>query len=285
MRDFLRRLVERWPFLRGQTRLTLLLRPLLLVQTETIAPIGQILFPFQPYQWNFFFGVYESETKLLLTALLEAGETFLDIGANVGYFSAIAANLVGQTGQVIALEPEPVHFGRLKRLAEINRSFQINVLQAAVSDQCGRMSFCICEHPGWHSLIADFPQAPIKEVIEVNTWSLDELLMNRGLNHAGAVKLAKVDVEGAEHLVFFGASRAISQHWVQAFYVEITPSELSFEIFAKLLAAGYEGFYWHSNARTWVPHHANEMLSSQENILWLSNRNPQLKVLLSLGGK
>lgn len=285
MRDFLRRLVERWPFWRGQTRLTLLLRPLFLVKDETIAPIGKILFPFQPYQWNFFFGAYEPQTKLLLTALLETGETFLDIGANVGYFSAIGANLVGETGQVIALEPEPVHFGRLKHLAEINRSFKIDVLQAAVSDQCGRMSFCICEHPGWHSLIAHFPQAPIKEVIEVDTWSLDGLLMDRGLNRPGAVKLAKVDVEGAEHLVFLGATAAISEHWVQSFYVEITPSELSSEIFAKLETAGYAAFAWHSSTGTWVPHRANEVLSSQENILWLSNRYPQLQMLLSLRSK
>lgn len=285
MRDFFRHLVERWPFRRGQTRLTLLLRPLLLVETETIAPIGQIRFPFQPYQWNFFFGVYEPQTKLLLTSLLETGDSFLDIGANVGYFSAIAANLVGQTGQVIALEPEPVHFGRLKNLAEINKSFRIEVLQAAVSDQRGKMSFCICEHPGWHSLIAHFPQAPIKEVIEVDAWSLDELLVDRGLNRPGAVKLAKVDVEGAEHLVFLGASAAVSQHWVQAFYVEITPSELSSEVFAKLDAAGYEAYVWHSSTGTWFPHRANEVLSSQENILWISNLNPQMRMLRSLQSK
>jgi len=276
-------IVQHWPLPRGQWRVISLFSKLFLSREESIAPIGSLQFPFQPYQWNFFFGTYEPETKLLINALVASGDVFLDVGANVGYFSAVAANAAGDHGRVIALEPEPVHYERLRRFAEINPSFNIDVLQAAMSDQRGRISFYVCDHPGWHSLIAEFPQAPITKAIEVETWSLDELLKLRGLDHFGAVKMAKVDVEGAEHLVFRGAAEAVAQHWVQAFYVEVTPSSHSKEIFSTLLAAGYQSFRWDSNARTWRPHHSNEALSLQENILWLSSRCPQLLTRIALG--
>lgn len=279
---FFRRLVEWWPFRRGQTRCIKLLSPLLLRKAENIAPVGRLSFPFQPYHWNFFFGVYEPETKHLINRMLESGDVFFDVGANVGYFSAVAANAVGDQGRVIALEPEPVHYDRLMRFAEINPGFKIDVLQAAISDQRGRMSFHVCDHPGWHSLIAEFPQAPINKAIEVETWSLDELLKVRGLAHSGAVKMAKVDVEGAEHLVLSGASEAVSHHWVQAFYVEVTPSNHSQEIFSKFLVAGYQAFRWDSKVRAWRQHHSNEVLSSQENILWLSSRFSQLQAMMVL---
>jgi len=276
-------IVQHWPLPRGQWRLISIFSKLLLRREENVAPIGALQFPFQPYQWNFFFGVYEPETKQLIQAILETDDTFLDIGANVGYFSAIAADVVGSTGRVLAVEPELEHYARLKRFVELNPAFQIQPLQAAMSDQRGRMSFYVCDHPGWHSLIAEFPQAPITKAIEVETWSLDELLKLRGLDHSGAVKMAKVDVEGAEHLVFRGAAEAVAQHWVQAFYVEVTPSSHSKEIFSTLLAGGYQAFRWDSNARTWRPHHSNEALSLQENILWLSSRCPQLLTRIALG--
>ncbi|HEY1081992.1 MAG TPA: FkbM family methyltransferase [Prosthecobacter sp.] len=269
MSNILRTLVQRWPFSRGRTRLVLLLQPWLLRRDETVAPVGRLLFPFQPYHWNFYFGVYEPETVELVEALLGTGDTFLDVGSNVGYFSAIAANAVGGEGRVVALEPEPAHFSRLSRLAALNPEFKMDLLQAAMSDQCGRMSFYVCEHPGWHSLICSFPQAPIKESLEVDVWSMDELLKCRGLDRPGAVSLAKIDVEGAEHLVFQGGRQAVSQHWIRAFYVEVTPSRDSGLIFAMLHEAGYRPFRRASADRCWRPCPVDVELPAQENVLWL----------------
>lgn len=274
--SFARWLVQHWPFQRGRWRLIDLFSKALLPCDENIAPMGPVLFPFQPYQWNFFFGVYEPETKGLLEILLGPGDVFIDVGANVGYFSAVAAGAVGTSGRVVALEPEPVHYGRLKRLAEINPSYPIDARQMAVSDLRGRMSFYLCDHPGWHSLIADFPQAPIKEVIEVDTLSLDTLLSECGLNSADSVRLVKVDVEGAEHLVLRGAAEAIRQQWVQAFYVEVTPSVHSGELVRLLAKAGYLAFRASPQGKGWYRDSLDQTPSVQENILWISDKNPQL---------
>lgn len=269
MTSILRILVQKWPLSRGQIRLVLLLRPWLLHKHETVAPLGRLKFPFQPYQWNFYFGVYEPETVDLVEALLGSGDTFLDVGANVGYFSAIAANAVGIDGRVVAIEPEPSHFARLGRLASLNPEFKMDLLQAAMSAQRGRMSFYVCEHPGWHSLISSFPQAPIKESLEVDAWSMDELFKSRGLDQPGAVALAKIDVEGAEHLVFQGGRQAVSQHWVQAFYVEVTPTQNSGQIFAMLYDAGYRAYRRLRGASSWSLSPVDVELPAQENVLWL----------------
>src|SRR3954468_546190 len=65
-------------------------------------------------------GVYDPGTLAALKSLLQRGDTFIDVGANEGYFSVVAARLVGPTGRVIAIEPQ----SRLARVLE--RNFAIN---------------------------------------------------------------------------------------------------------------------------------------------------------------
>jgi len=265
---FLRSLVRSWPFSRGQIRLVKCLQPLLLGQRETIEGIGSINFPFQPYQWNFFYGIFEPETVHVFEGSLQKGDIVLDIGANVGYFTAVAANLIGTEGQLYSFEPEPVHFSRLQRLVDLNPSHRICAINGAVSNKNGTADFYVCEHPGWHSLREEFPGAPIREKITVETTSLDTFLIGKSLNEPGSVRLAKVDIEGAEFQAFSGAAQCLKEKWVAEWYVEVSPDKNTASLFALLAESGYLPTRYCHVERLWKPVLSSAEITGPDNIRW-----------------
>lgn len=73
----------------------------------------------------------------LLRRLLRPGETFVDVGANVGYYTALASRWVGPSGHVLALEPQSENYARLQRSIELNVASNVRALQLAASDETG----------------------------------------------------------------------------------------------------------------------------------------------------
>lgn len=79
-----------------------------------------------------YLGLYEPVTVRTMRRFLTAGDTFIDVGANVGYLSALGAAMVGPGGQVHCFEPVPRYFARLRRLAELNPGYVIVPTWAAL---------------------------------------------------------------------------------------------------------------------------------------------------------
>ena len=73
------------------------------------------------------------ETKLVSSMLTE-GDVFVDVGANVGYFTLIASEAVGSGGKVFAFEPEPNNFSLLRKNAKVNRCTNVICEQKAVTN-------------------------------------------------------------------------------------------------------------------------------------------------------
>ena len=69
-----------------------------------------------------YLGCYEPEETEVVSSYLRPGMTFVDGGANVGYFTCLAASLVGPTGRLVAIEPDPVLFNRLERTIRENQT-------------------------------------------------------------------------------------------------------------------------------------------------------------------
>ncbi len=80
---------------------------------------------------------YEPQLTDALKDLLKEGDTFLDIGANEGYFSVLASMLVGISGKVISIEPQSRLQGILFRNISENAAYNIHVFQKAISDSVG----------------------------------------------------------------------------------------------------------------------------------------------------
>ena len=88
----------------------------------------------------FLFGVWEPEMTAYVEATLRPGGVFIDVGANIGYYSMLASRLVGPSGSVVAIEPSPTNFSELKRNIALNHALNIRAIDMAVGDEVVRCS-------------------------------------------------------------------------------------------------------------------------------------------------
>jgi len=165
-------------------------------------------------------GVHEPGlTKYLLDTFSNSpGGNFLDIGANIGYFSCLLGKLAGPTGRVISIEPEPQNRQLLESNLRINNLTNVTVHSCAVgaADGTARMGIYKPANRGRHSLV-DLESC--KEFIDVPVRRLDELLKNSGV---ASWTLMKIDVEGFEPFVFAGAADTLSR--TESLALEFAPA-------------------------------------------------------------
>lgn len=146
-------------------------------------------------------GTYELDKQKRLTRMVKPGDVFFDIGAHAGFFTLLAAKLVGETGKVFAFEPLPSNYNFLKQHVQINGIHNVVGFQAAVSDRSGTASF----QEGHSSVTGRLSQGG---TIPVEVLTLDELYA------AGKIPLpdcVKIDVEGAEAAALKGARRVLTE--------------------------------------------------------------------------
>src|SRR5260370_15515850 len=96
----------------------------------------------------FFAGCAASQEIAFVRAVLRPGMTFADVGANWGLFTLVAANLVGEPGRVVALEPDPRIFVKLKWNVERNNLRQVRLLDAAAADRDTNLILVGHDHGG-----------------------------------------------------------------------------------------------------------------------------------------
>jgi FkbM family methyltransferase len=144
-------------------------------------------------------GSYEYEKQKLFEKVIKKGSVVLDIGAHVGYYSLLAAVLVGRDGLVYAFEPIPRNLNFLKRHSEMNKFNNIKILDIAVSDHQGMIHF----EEGSHSTMGHISSSG---KIQVATNSLDNLVSQKTII---APDFIKIDVEGAELSVLQGGKELL----------------------------------------------------------------------------
>jgi len=145
-------------------------------------------------------GVFERENQQRLTRLLRPGDRFVDVGANVGFFTLLGARRVGSGGGVLAFEPLEANLTLLRRHVELNGASQVSVFATALADRPGRGAFL---HRGSPSQARLDPRGGT--IVEIET--LDIALERKGWDSVHAIK---IDVEGAEARVLRGARRTIA---------------------------------------------------------------------------
>lgn len=132
------------------------------------------------------------------------GDTFIDIGANIGYFSAIALGIVGKDGNVHAFEPVPRYAERLRQVHEDNPDYRLHINEVALGDYDGTARIAITNLPniGWNTMVPDFmPKDTVEQEVEVNVTTLDHYLFSRDIQR---LRLVKIDTEGYEFPVMKG---------------------------------------------------------------------------------
>lgn len=144
---------------------------------------------------------------------------FLDIGANIGYYSIVASKKVGESGRVYSFEPSAREFKRLLKNIELNQCSNIVPLNIALSNTTDEINFSIANgHTGLNSFIISEKSVP-KTVQIAQTLTLDTLLNLKNRT----IDLAKIDVEGAELNVLIGMEGILKAKTIKRIIMEITP--------------------------------------------------------------
>jgi len=157
-------------------------------------------------------GLFEPCTAVVLRALLREGDTFVDVGANVGLLTMLAARWVGRSGLVVSVEPSSREFARLQQNLAHNALDNVRPLQAALGSHDGtaRLRIADARHGGHNTLRDRFVHETAHEIRTegVPLMRLDDHLAAVGVQR---VRVIKIDVEGSEPDVLAGATGVLER--------------------------------------------------------------------------
>jgi FkbM family methyltransferase len=158
-------------------------------------------------------GRYEAHVEAALFGLLKPGDTFLDIGANVGYHSLFASRLVGQKGSVISIEMSPENIALFRASVQANQMTNIRLHETAVADTEGKVRFCVTRLTGNGMLVNDYLQQRIE--FEPENFSapatVNAVTVNSLIPPGQKVDVVKIDIEGSELRALRGMSRVLRE--------------------------------------------------------------------------
>lgn len=166
--------------------------------------------------------LWEATETRWFTESLRPGDVVVDVGANVGYYTVIAALLVGDKGRVYAFEPDPVGFEILQRNVTLNGLNNVILEQKAVAREAGTLRLFLAEeNKGDHRIYQ--PAGEDRPAIEIEAVQLDEYLSARETS----IDFLKVDTQGAELAILEGASATIRASSDLVMAVEYSPRHLA----------------------------------------------------------
>lgn len=157
--------------------------------------------------------VYEPFETELLEKLLKKNMTVVNVGANIGYYTLIAANRVGPNGKVYAFEPEPKNYKLLVRNIEENGYKNILPIQAAVSYKKGTLKLFLDKSNLGNPSLAEQNIDEKNGFVEVETDSLDNFFEKHSKDLK--IDLILMDAQGAEGLILNGAKKIIENNKLQ----------------------------------------------------------------------
>jgi FkbM family methyltransferase len=169
--------------------------------------------------------LYEPETSLPVDLLLQPGDTFIDIGGHVGFFSMLAAGLVGPSGRVYVFEPERANYEHLLTHIALNNFHHVFPFPWAVGHPTAVVDFFTnADNDGGHALWDPgrhhFNQKSREQVSKhpVFLVSLDDIF---GAAQPGFAKLIKIDTEGNEANILRGARNFLTRAQIPAVIAEV----------------------------------------------------------------
>lgn len=171
------------------------------------------------------FGLWEPHLTYWLRGRLKPDDVFVDVGANIGYFSVLASGLVGIGGQVVSVEASPTFHGILLDQARVNGCDNIRAVNAAVSDKRRVLRFNLAssQNMGANSIVPY--DGPAESSFQIGAKPLPEILSEWELTRA---RVIKIDVEGAEGAVVRGLAPVLDRLRPDAeLTVEVTPHRMA----------------------------------------------------------
>ncbi len=162
---------------------------------------------------------FEYDLFRIFRALIRSARTFLDVGANIGYYSLAAATLNPEV-RVASFEPLPSAFRFLRRNIEINGFTNVTPEMLALSDAEGETTFFVSRNPKFVDVVHNLAstgaldrdlaaRSELVEAIPVRTDTLDHYVAMR---FREKVDLVKLDAEGSEGRILAGGATVLREH-------------------------------------------------------------------------
>jgi FkbM family methyltransferase len=186
----------------------------------------------------YFTGGFEADATSKLRQIVREGDTVLDVGANIGFHTLLFAQLVGDTGRVVAFEPMRCAWQKLVRNIELNPGLAARIrLEKVVVSDLPRACEIVKFNTSWPLF---GPRAPAVEE-QVESVTLDDYVGHRGLH----IDFLKVDVDGFEARVLRGAEQLLrGQRPGVMLEIGTYQHYEAPEVIRYLNACGYQELYW-----------------------------------------
>lgn len=168
-------------------------------------------------------GGYEPELTGMVRSVLHEGGTFVDVGANEGWFTVVAGRAVGPKGRVLALEPQSRLQEVIRRNCESNQIHNVTLFRTAVGSQTGTCPIYLTPdvNTGASGMQASTKYKLPTEETPISPLSV--LFERAGIDHVDCLKM---DIEGFEWDVIHGAEEIFSNHRVRHICMEVHPTIL-----------------------------------------------------------
>ena len=192
------------------------------------------------------FGLFAPTLQATIDRILRPGDTFIDGGANVGYFSFYGAGCVGERGRVIAIEANPSCGERLRESQATSGNNNVTILNIALGQQTGTLSFNVATDPMYSSIV-DLPSLGFcshLSQLQVPVQTLDGVLETecKGVDR---IRMLKLDIEGSELFALRGSEQSLRSQRFDYIYIETHQAQLKLlgqdeqDVYDLLAANGY----------------------------------------------
>lgn len=167
--------------------------------------------------------LYEPSMTAIVRTLLRPGDTFIDVGANEGYFSVVASAELSESGRVLCVEPQARLYPVIERNMLRNLCRSVVLCKTALAEEPGTVRLFLrpSTNTGASSMFRHWRLGTASEAVPATT--LDRLLQQ---NNVERVRLMKVDCEGAEEAVVAGGADTFRRQLVQFIAMEYHPTIL-----------------------------------------------------------
>jgi FkbM family methyltransferase len=221
--------------------------------------------------------------------IIQKGDTVIDLGANIGYYTLIFAKLVGKLGHVFAFEPEPSNFELLSKNVKENKHENVTLVQKATSNKNSKIKLYVSKRNLASHRI--FDAGDKRKSIEIDVITLNEYFKK----NTNPIKIIKMDIEGAEGATLLGASKIIENSKDIIIMMEYFPKLIKKfgmipkEILKSLIEKNFKLFNMNQKNKkldriilTEFIEEFNEEKKNYANLLCIKGNDPLIRDLLSI---
>lgn len=159
------------------------------------------------------------------------GDLVVDVGANIGEYSIMAAKMVGKKGKIIAFEPNPEAFWLLQENIKLNQLENIEAINKAV-----------CSKPGKIKIYRNLETNTMDSIKRTKTgqdyYIAKSVTLDKALESRKGINVIKIDVEGAEYAVIKGGMLTLKKK--PRVIVELHSKILRNRVFSLMAESGYD---------------------------------------------